>query len=251
MPPNYLALDFGNTRDKYAVFQGQVLIEAGAAEDLRFDPSSLGHILTRFMPAQAVLSNTAGERQELVTWLENQVPLLPLQAATPLPFVHAYKTPQTLGNDRIALAAGALNRSPEQPVLAIDAGTCLTLDLVDAEGVYQGGLIAPGIRMRLQAMHTFTARLPLVEWEGQAEEAPLVGKSTRDCLLAGAVTATAAELDGLLDRYRQQYPGLVPLLTGGDGPALAASLKNRIFAVPHLLMEGLNKILIYNVLQRN
>lgn len=251
MPPNYLALDFGNTRDKYAVFQGHVLLEAGAADELRFDPSSLGHILARFRPEQAVLSNTAGERHDLLSWLEKQVAVLPLHAATPLPFSSAYETPQTLGNDRIALAAGALHRAPEQAVLAIDAGTCLTLDLVDAQGVYQGGLIAPGVRMRLQAMHTFTARLPLVEWNGQAEEAPLIGRSTLDCLLAGAVTAAAAELDGLLDRYRQENPGLVALLTGGDGPALAASMKNRIFAVPHLLMEGLNKILIYNVLQRN
>jgi len=266
-PPTNLTLDLGNTRDKYAVFRGHTLLHAGiggveeradngglAPQELpeaRLDRSSLGQILAQFQPAQVLLSNTGPERADLLEWLGQQLPMLTLQADTPLPFASAYQTPQTLGRDRIALAAGAWHRAPNQPVLAIDAGTCITLEFVDSAGVYQGGVIAPGIRMRLRAMHTFTARLPLVDWNGTGQEAPLVGKSTRECLLAGAVTASAAELDGLVDRYRQEYPGMLVLLTGGDGPALAASMKNRIFAVPHLLMEGLNKILIYNVLERN
>jgi type III pantothenate kinase len=297
-----LTLDLGNTRDKYALFQGHTLLHAGVAgsEELagparaagsaesagpggvagsaesagsasvagsaispgpggfgasgaaekRLDASSLGQILAQFQPTHALVSNTGPERQDLLEWLGQQLPLLTLNADTALPFANAYQTPQTLGRDRIALAAGALHRAPDQAVLAIDAGTCITLEFVDSEGVYQGGIIAPGIRMRLQAMHTFTARLPLVDWKGPGETAPLVGKSTRDCMLAGALTATAAEMDGLADRYRQENPGLLLLLTGGDASALAASMKNRIFAVPHLLMEGLNKILIYNVLER-
>lgn len=267
MSETTLALDLGNTRDKYAVFQGYTLVHAGLAgstepagmsrdtaaepSGTRLDQSSLGQILAQFQPVQAIVSNTGPECEALLAWLGQQLPLLTLNADTPLPFANAYQTPQTLGRDRIALAAGASHRAPGQPVLAIDAGTCITLELVDASGVYQGGIIAPGVRMRLQAMHTFTARLPLVDWLDNGQEVPLSGKSTRDCMLAGAVTASAAELDGLVDRFRMENPGLVVMLTGGDGPALAASMKNRIFAVPHLLMEGLNKILIYNVLERN
>jgi type III pantothenate kinase len=246
-----LTLDFGNSRDKLAVFKDGELLHFQEPA-LRFDSSFLRQILDDFSPEQALLSCTGEERTELTSWLTQQVPLITLDHHTPLPFLNAYATPETLGRDRLALAAGLSGRvETGKPALAIDAGTCITLDLLDQEGVYRGGIIAPGIAMRLRAMHTFTARLPLVDWNGHAEDVPLVGDSTRNSLLAGSVTATAAELDGLLMRYQDQFPALQAWITGGDGLALAASMKNQIFAAPHLLMEGLNKILIYNVLERS
>ncbi len=245
-----LTLDFGNSRDKYAIFRGLEIIEIGQPQE-RLDQSALAGIIEKHAPSEAILCNTGPERLTLSEWLGRQLRLLTLNAQTPLPFTNAYSTPETLGRDRLALAAGAWQRFSGQPVLAIDAGTCITLEIVNEKGIYLGGIIAPGIRMRLKAMHTFTARLPLVDWNGMPGDVPLIGDSTQACLLAGAVTAGSAELDGLIDRYQDQFPGLEVVLTGGDGPVLAASMKNRIFAVPHLLMEGLNKILTYNVLERS
>jgi type III pantothenate kinase len=272
----HLVLDLGNTRDKWAVFRGDACLahggapapagaagtEAGegpspagrAASGERLDPSSLRHIVQRYGPRRALWSATGAPRPELAEALAEALgpdAVLELTERTPLPFRMAYRTPETLGRDRIAGVAGARGHAPEGPVLVIDAGTCITYDLLDAEDVFHGGVIAPGIRMRLRAMHTMTARLPLVDWTPETPPPPLAGDSTAACLLNGAWRAAAAEADGWIDRYAARWPGLRVLLTGGDGPALAALSEKAIFAAPLLPLEGLNKILIHNVLQGN
>ncbi len=243
-----LVLDFGNTRDKYALFKGREMIGAFEPE-ARLDLAQLRSLLERERPREAILSNTGAERPDLLEWLSGQLRLLELSHLTPLPFKMDYATPESLGRDRIALAA-AICTEP-LPALAIDAGTCITLELLDAHGQYRGGVISPGMNMRLQAMHTFTAKLPLLRWESGMDRPLPLGNSTQNCMLAGAVIGAAAEFDGWIDRYREQFGALRVLISGGDAEVLAASMKNRIFAAPHLLMHGLNNILIYNALDRS
>jgi type III pantothenate kinase len=160
---------------------------------------------------------------------------------------NAYATPHTLGADRLAAAVGAAHLRPGQDTLVVDAGTALKLDLVTADGTYHGGSIGPGLHMRLRALHTFTGRLPLLALPDADATIPLVGDSTTGGLLSGVVNGTVAEINGLLAAYRQQYPGLGVLLTGGDAAFLAARLPGRIFVVPELVLVGLHSILAYNV----
>jgi type III pantothenate kinase len=133
---------------------------------------------------------------------------------------------------------------PEQNVLVVDMGTSITYDLLDSLGTFQGGLISPGVRMRFKALHTFTKRLPLFDPE---KDPGFIGKSTKQAMQSGVMNGTLAEIEGIINRYRHEIPSLCVVLCGGDLPFFESSLKPPIFAVPELVLIGLNRILTYNV----
>ena len=247
-----LALDLGNTALKYGLFGPAGLLENGVLDS----PVQLLALWQRTAPAHAILSSVADEAATQ-PWLaalaaaDGLRRILPFRPGfTPVPVRNAYATPHTLGADRLAAAVAAVSLRPGQPTLVLDAGTALKLDLVTADGTYHGGSIGPGLRMRLQALHTFTGRLPLLELPPAAEAVQLIGDTTASCMLSGVLRGTAAEVRSLVAEYEQRYPGLGLLLTGGDASYLAealAPLASRIFAVPELVLLGLDKILRYNV----
>ena len=169
-----------------------------------------------------------------------------LTAGMPLPIALDYATPETLGPDRIAAACGAQKVGNKGcPKLIIDAGTCITIDYLDAEGVYHGGAILPGIEMKFRALHTFTAKLPLLENIGGEEEC-VAGRSTRESMTAGVLTATRYEVEGFVRHYRQQDSRVQVLLTGGDAKRLWRGGLPEVgdpIIEPHLVMIGLNEII--------
>jgi len=247
-----LALDLGNTALKYGVFGPAGLRESGVLAT----PVDLAALWQRTRPAHAILSSVADEAGAQ-PWLgalaaaDGLRQILPFRPGfTPVPVRNAYATPHTLGADRLAAAVGAASLRPGRPTLVLDAGTALKLDLVTAAGTYHGGSIAPGLGMRLQALHTFTGRLPLLELPPAGTPVQLIGDSTASSLLSGVLRGTAAEVRGLVAEYEQLHPGLGLLLTGGDAPHLVAALASPgrpIFVVPELVLLGLDKILRYNV----
>jgi type III pantothenate kinase len=237
-----LILDFGNTSLKAALFSGTTLQRQAVLEDLSM--SSILKFAGEEKITAAVLASVIHLPAELTDALKNAFPFLWLDKNTRLPFGNRYETPQTLGYDRIAAVAGARQLFPRVPVLAIMAGTCITYNLLDGENNFRGGAIAPGLHMRLQAMHAFTDQLPLVPLEG---EHPLIGTTTETSLRAGVYHAVLAETEGMISRYENEFPGLKTVIGGGDGRFLADGLKNGIFARPNLVLEGLNSILEYHV----
>ena len=222
-----LTLDIGNTAVKWATFEGRELKDCGVGMPDEW-----------LAKADHTLACASGN-------LPEDVAVERLTADTPLPIKLDYKTPETLGADRVADACGAVSLHPGEPCLVIDAGTCITVDFVDAKGVYHGGAIMPGLKMNLQALHTFTAKLPLIDLEG-VEKAPVLGRSTEESILAGTLGATLLALAGYVTLYKEKAPGLRVLLTGGDAEKLMASGANGWEHVPHLTLIGLNEILIEN-----
>ena len=166
-----------------------------------------------------------------------------LNNSTPLPIKILYKSPTSLGNDRIASAVGAITNFPNKNVLVIDAGTCITYDLINSKKEYLGGSISPGIQMRYNALHQFTSQLPLLE---SVDTAMLTGVNTEESIHSGIINGVFVEIDGIIQRYTNQYPDIKVIVTGGNAKFFDKGLKNTIFAKPNLLMEGLNKILDYN-----
>jgi len=223
-----LTLDIGNTAVKWATFEGKELKDCG-----------YGMSDELMAKADYMLACASGEMPEGVS-------VQRLTADMPLPIKLDYKTPETLGADRIADACGAAGLHPGEPCLVIDAGTCITVDFIDAKGVYHGGAIMPGLKMNLQALHTFTAKLPLIDLEG-VEKAPVLGRSTEESILAGTVGATLLSLAGYVALYKEKAPNLRVLLTGGDAKYLLASGTNNGWEhVQNLTLIGLNEIMIYN-----
>jgi len=238
-----LALDLGNTNQKAGIFRGHELIHLEQHPALR--PSHLEELLGRFPAdsgmAAAVVRFPSGVRSVLRDRLAF---FLELDHRTPVPMVNRYQTPRTLGKDRLACAVAASRLFPGIPVVVVNAGTCITYDLVNGRGEYLGGAIAPGIRMRLKAMHTFTDKLPLVSLQDHQSH---TGNSTGESLLSGALFGAVAEIEGMAARYKQDHPGIRVVVSGGDLGFLEKRLKIRIFAIPNLVMIGLNYILEYNL----
>ena len=166
-----------------------------------------------------------------------------LSHTTPMPITIAYATPESLGRDRIAAAVGAYTPGSDHAAMVIDAGTALTLDVVDCNGRFMGGNISPGISMRLRALNHFTQRLPLVEAAG---DTPMAGYDTITAIRSGVVNGIVAEIDGFISAVADKFGVLDVYLTGGDAIFLANRLKSSIFVDENLLAKGLIRILKYN-----
>ena len=242
-----LVIDIGNTFIKLAVFQKNTLQEKILIQRQNFS-AGLQNIFNEYHKSpykidKAILSSVA---ETEIPWPDDlQVPpnLLILVPDTPLPFINRYKSPQTLGNDRKALVAAAAQQYPDSNVLVIDAGTCITYDFKNEQNEYLGGGISPGLQMRYNAMHHFTARLPKLE---PVAEVNLIGDSTENSMHSGVVLGMAHEIDGLIAHYQREHNSLKIILTGGDAHFLSLQLKNTIFASSNFLVEGLNHILEFN-----
>ena len=240
IPRMNLVLDYGNSSAKVGVFDKRELKQSlsfSNAEELKF-------FLQNFSAENFILSSVTHEPGPTLAWVNHIKSKLVLTPALPLPIQNLYDTPLTLGVDRIAGACGAQQQFPGQHCLVIDAGTCVTYDFLDKEGNYRGGGISPGLKMRFQAMNAFTAKLPLVDI---VEDAPLIGTTTESCLQSGAINGMVEEINGIIMRYRREFKDLQVILCGGDTRFFENKLKAPIFALPELVLSGLNSILIYNV----
>ncbi len=236
-----LVLDIGNSRTKAGLFKDARFERNGVFAN--GDETALAAFVADEKVARIAIGSVARKDVALMTALEHIAPVTVINGNSPSPLRSAYTTPATLGADRLANAVGAWKMFPDRAALAIDLGTCVTYDLVDAHGNYLGGLISPGLRMRARAMHTFSARLPEVDL---SETTALIGQSTAECLASGAHHGLRAELRSLIAELGQQHPGLAVVLTGGDAPRFARALENGIFAHPFLTLLGLHALLDFD-----
>ncbi|MBR9756767.1 MAG: type III pantothenate kinase [Algicola sp.] len=239
-----LIIDVGNTAIKWAVFKAQDLVFK--TSELQGDFKENAAAIFKEFPeiVQVIVSSVGHLPESDISWLKQRAELLVLNHETKLPFQNKYKTPKTLGVDRLALVSAATAQFPQKNVLVIDAGTCITYDFLSSEGVYFGGAISPGVNMRYQALNAFTAKLPLLE---KALPESCIGNTTNQAIHAGVVCGVLNEIDGFIEKYRRQYPDLTVILTGGDANFLSKQLKSSIFANSNFLLEGLNHILRFNL----
>jgi type III pantothenate kinase len=234
-----LAVDFGNSRIKAGLFEGEIFKEKFSFTQM----SELKQWLSQ-SHNNLIVSSVSDEVTRILTEAKSTGKKIQLSAATPLPIMVKYTTPETLGVDRLAAACGALQLFPGQPCLVIDMGTCINYEVLDSDTVYWGGIISPGVNMRFKAMHTFTARLPLIEPVAGAQ---LIGNSTQTCMQSGVMNGILEEMRGIINQLRSKYPNLRVILCGGDASFFENQLKDSIFAAPELVLRGLNRILNHNV----
>jgi len=234
-----VVVDVGNSKIKTAVFEGDSIVQKFEAENLQQVKSHYSSVDHRF------IFSSVRKDQGQIEQLFGEYDWILLNYNTPLPIQLKYKTPETLGVDRIAAVVGAYSKYKGQS-LVIDAGTCITYDLVNDQGEYLGGVIAPGLKMRMQAMGQFTQALPDISDEWQNIEIALPGKSTKECLVNGAFTAMICEINGFINQFTADYGQMNVILTGGDAPYFESKLKAHIFADFDLVLTGLNRILNYN-----
>jgi type III pantothenate kinase len=239
-----LVIDVGNTRIKAAVFEGNMLLEVFVfvKEELQ---KNCENILKKYpLLIQVVVSSVGFVDEIAFLKLESKLKIHFVTREEEFPFVNKYATPATLGIDRMVLASGAVLQFPGQNRLVIDAGTCVTYDFIDEQDHYLGGAISPGLRLRYESLHNFTAKLPLLTLENPKE---FIGDSTNSSIHSGVVNGLVYEIDGFIADYKLKYPNFIIILTGGDTVFLAKRLKNTIFANSNFLLESLNRKFHYNI----
>jgi len=238
-----LAIDVGNTRIKTAVFEQNTLLEVFIFQKEKFS-KELNFILNNFPKIDKITVASVGniEKTDFLDF-ENRAKINFISKESAFPFSNLYETPNTLGIDRMVLAAGAVLKFPNQSRLVIDAGTCVTYDYIDENDNYLGGAISPGIRLRYESLHQFTAKLPLLT---KASPENIIGNSTNQSIHSGVINGLVNEIDGFIDYCKTLNANFIIILTGGDADFLAMRLKNTIFANPNFLLESLNQTFQYN-----
>jgi len=239
-----LTVDVGNTRIKAAVFEENTALGNFVFEKNEFE-KEIEKILKKFPDCSDLVIASVGniEKQSFLSF-ENQLKIHFLTHEDVFPFINKYATPKTLGIDRMVLAAGATLQYPKQNRLVIDAGTCITYDFIDENDNYLGGAISPGLRLRYEALHNYTARLPLLTLEYPDS---YIGNSTKEAIHSGVVNGLVYEIDGFIDEYQVNFSNFIIILTGGDAEFLAKRLKNTIFANSNFLLESLNQTFQYKI----
>jgi type III pantothenate kinase len=241
-----LVIDIGNSSVKTGCFNKGKLVSSTVEENLTTQKA--GDLIQRFQVQNCIVSTVRDPDGPLMEYLQGNVSnFVELSHATPVPFTNLYRTPEQLGKDRIAAAAGAYSAFPGSNTLIIDMGTAITIDFLTAGGEYLGGNISPGLEMRFRALHSFTSRLPLLEKDGSSADP---GTDTRSAIISGVQKGVLYEIQGYIDHFTGKYSALHVILTGGDADFFADRLKKPIFVVPYLVLSGLDFILDYNV-QRN
>ena len=237
-----LIIDVGNTRIKAAVFENDKLIDVSVFnEELLIE--KIDFLISKFNLKRGIISSVKEISNKTFIELQGKLFFLILDSNTKVPFVNLYKTPKTLGVDRIALVANAVEKFSNQNALIIDAGTCITFDFVNTKKEYLGGAISLGIEMRYTSLNTYTSKLPYLEKKIPEN---FVGKTTEENIHSGVVNGVLNEINGVIEQYEKENLLLTIVLTGGDTYFLAKQLKSSIFANPNFVLEGLNTILIYN-----
>ncbi len=248
-----LTIDIGNSSIKVGVFHfeegkypGRNVSSPISTTRIGFDElETFDTFLNSYSINACILSTTSKIPQWLYSTLKshNINFIKELNASDNLPIKNRYKTPSTLGTDRIASVVGGYYLAcKNNPVLCVDLGTAITYDFITADGEYLGGNISPGLSIRFKSLHDYTSKLPLLDKTG---DIPDLGYNTSTAIRSGVILGLKNELQGYIDEYQSKYPDLYIFLTGGDALYFDYPTKKRIFVEENLVLKGLNIILHY------
>ena len=238
-----LTIDIGNTFVKYAVFDNDQIIYNEKSSDS--EREIILNITQRYLIQSCIISSVRKKDSliKLKSYLPLNINVSQLSHKTKIPCVIKYNSPKTLGADRIANIVGANSLYPNKDILIIDTGSCITVDLIDSNGLYLGGRISPGLEMRYKSLHCFTSRLPELKIQNNFL---YLGKDTHSSIVSGVQAGIVAEIDTIISYYKKENDDLFVIVTGGDLFFFENALKSTIFADQDLVLKGLNEILQYN-----
>ncbi len=237
-----LCIDIGNTRSKLAIFKGEKLVKKAVWGSIKL--KEIKTFLKKWQVENIIVSATGNISHKLEAYFHKHFFYINLDHKTALPIKNLYKTPKTLGDDRLAAVVAGHVLFPKENILVVDAGTCITYDLLNKKGEYLGGNISPGLRMRFAAMQHFTDKLPEVTPRKLKKS---YGDTTVSAMRIGAQMGLIHEFEGFWRQYKVKMGDIKLILTGGDAIFFVKNLKTKIFVNQNLVLIGLNKILNYNV----
>ena len=236
-----LVLDIGNTRLKAGLFKKNVLINYFEFNNNYYE--KIRSILECNPILYTIVSNVSNTEDKLIQLLRIKTQFIPFNSSLKIPFKNIYKSKTTLGQDRIALVSSSMKQFPDENVLIIDLGSCITYDFINSDNEYIGGAISPGLNMRYKSLNNYTSNLPFLE---PKKINYLIGKSSEESIHSGVINGIVSELNGAIDRYQKEFKKIRIVLTGGDYKFLFSKIKNSIFANSNFLLLGLNFLIELN-----
>lgn len=236
-----LCFDFGNTRLKCGVFKNGLISEVILLDD--GSRKTVERVMESYLPEKTILSSVIEHDPEIEKILSSGSSFHKVSHLTKLPFTTPVNRPETIGADRLALAAGVVYFYPGKNNLVIGMGSCITYNFINKYNQFLGGSISPGMEMRFRSLQTFTAKLPLIQPDWNF---PLIGYDTRTNILSGVLLGICNEMEGIIKEYAKKFNKFNAVLTGGDAPYFVHHLKNKIFADHDLIFKGLYAISEYN-----
>ena len=236
-----VVLDIGNSLLKAGLFKNNKLVKKYNFEVDYYN--NIKNLLETNDVLFSIVSNVSNPNKKLINLLNSRTKLIKFNTDLNVPFINKYKTKKTLGDDRVALITSALIQYPNENVLIIDLGSCITYDLIKSNKEYVGGAISPGLKMRYKSLNTFTSNLPLLE---PKDANYLIGKNTEESIHSGVINGIIGELNHSISRYKSDNKEIKIILTGGDSKFLFNKIKNSIFATSNFLLLGLNFLIELN-----
>lgn len=237
-----MVIDLGNTRLKMGVYENDVLVHSESVVSHQTNSQLWENWKLTYRPDCIGLAATTILSDAEISWITNNS-VIQVGPDLHYPFEVLYKTPETLGQDRLAAVSAVYTLYSGKNVLVVDCGTCITYDFITADGRYIGGNISPGIRMRLKAMHDYTDRLPLMNLP---DSITWIGQSTEEAIQNGAVAMAIMESWGMIFYLKENYGHLTTVLTGGDSGYFENQLTGEQYVHQNLILSGLNEILKNN-----
>lgn len=240
-----ICIDQGNSRTKVALFSPDGKMVKNFVYK-SFTSADAERLFELYPIENSIISSVVNLESSMVNALNRLSKRFVLfDHHTPVPICNGYETPETLGQDRLAAAVGAASLCPKENLLIIDVGSAITYDFVSEDGHFLGGNIAPGLKMRLSALHNMTKKLPLVEVDDQ-ELIPLYGKKTRDAIAAGVVRGIVFEVKGYIRTMSERTSHFHTFLTGGNASYVLGAVAKDVQYEKQLVLIGLNRILENN-----
>jgi type III pantothenate kinase len=238
-----LIFDIGNTSTKIAVFDGSRKMASFRTRHFNWEKMEKTCSPFRERLDKAIISSVRNIPEFIIDLATLNIPFVHiLSHESRLPFKNAYRTPGTLGPDRLAAVAGAFCLFPGKSVLIIDAGSAVTYDYLSGR-TYRGGNISPGLSMRFRALHKFTGKLPLAS---TIEKISSPGKDTFEAITAGVINGLVFEINEYIRTFEKKHADFKVILTGGDSGYFKSKISYQVTYMPDIVIDGLNYILEYN-----
>lgn len=258
-----LCIDSGNSSIKWGIFENGVLKGKGFSQNYDAEHWT-GFVKSHGNIDKCIFCSVNNKDKEVRQALKDSVKsFIDFNHKTKIPLKNLYKTPETLGSDRLAACIGAWSVVPQGgSCLVIDLGTAVTFDVVTSGGEYTGGNIEAGLTMRLSSLNAYTSHLPLISQDDAETMTGLYGNDTNSAIGLGGVNGLSMEIICNIILTSEKCE-VFTFLTGGNAKLFEKKLKSDIFAFllnrhkidlgTHLivdddiLLKGLDKTLETNI----
>lgn len=238
-----LVTDIGNSRTKIFVFEQSSIKHKQIVETI--SENVLQNILDTFTISKAILSSVTNQEAAIYNYLlKKNIPTHIISETSNHKLTIRYKTPNTLGKDRLAAAIGAASLFPKSNKVIIDAGTAITIDMVTDKNEYLGGNISPGVNTRFKALHNYTNKLPLLSVKNSWS---IIGNNTDSAIISGVQQGVIFEIEGYINYFKKNFKNVQIIITGGDADFISTNISHQVCNEPDLVLIGLNSIIQYNV----